>query len=95
MLVQVREKYVPRGIEIVGIAVENADKISEFARHFKITYPLLIGEVHAIDLMRKLGNQAGGLPYTVLLDRQGAIAQRKLGALRRQELETWLETMMR
>ena len=95
MLVQVREKYASEGMEIVGIAVENNNKIYEFSSNFKITYPLLIGGVDAIDLMRKLGNRAGGLPFTVVLDRLGTIVERKLGALRRLELESWIEAMMR
>ena len=32
--------------------------------------------------MRQLGNSGGGLPYTVIADRQGALVHRKLGALK-------------
>ena len=52
-----------------------------------ISYPILVADAGGLDLMRKLGNAAGGLPYTVFVDRRGGIAQRKLGALRRPELE--------
>ena len=37
--------------------------------------------------MRALGNVAGGLPFTVVLDRKGTLAHRKLGLLRREALE--------
>ena len=40
-------------------------------------------QVESVDI----GNSAGALPFTVILDRSGAIAYRKLGLLKAQELE--------
>jgi hypothetical protein len=45
--------------------------------------------------MRQLGNSGGGLPYTVIADREGAIAHRKLGALKQGELDGILQPMAR
>jgi hypothetical protein len=45
--------------------------------------------------MRRLGNSAGGLPYTVFLDREGRVAHRKLGALKGPDLEQILEGLTR
>jgi hypothetical protein len=56
----------------------------------RIDYPILVADAQGLDLMRKLGNTVGGLPFTVLFDRQGRIAQRKLGALQAEELEAML-----
>jgi hypothetical protein len=36
--------------------------------------------------MRDLGNSKGGLPFTVLLDVHGRLAERKLGAFSAKEL---------
>jgi hypothetical protein len=58
----------------VGIAVDNAYNIVEFAITYKINYPLLVGGATALGVARALGNAGGGLPYTVALDRSGAIA---------------------
>jgi hypothetical protein len=44
--------------------------------------------------MRKLGNEEGALPFTVILDRHGAIAYRRLGILRRLELEAAVEGLL-
>lgn len=87
LLMATREKYSPNGLEIVGIAIDLAAKVGEYARSMGISYPILVAGAGGLDLMRKLGNAAGGLPYTVFVDRRGGIAQRKLGALRRPELE--------
>jgi len=74
MLMMVREVYAHSGVEIVGIAVDLAARAAEYAKSFSITYPILVADAGGLDLIRKLGNAAGGLPYTVLLDRQGAVA---------------------
>jgi len=95
MLIAVREVFAAKGAEIVGIGIDQAAKVEEFARTYGITYPVLIAEADAIELMRRLGNALGGLPYTVVVDRVGAVADRRLGALTRAEVEGVLEGLLR
>ena len=95
LLVEMREKYAGNGVEIVGIGIDNAAKIRQFADEFRISYPLLVADSGGIDLMRKLGNRDGALPFTVVLDRHGAIAYRHLGLLKRGELEAALNAVVR
>ena len=93
LLIAAREKYAPGGVEIVGIAVDNAIKVGEFSRTLGITYPVLIAEADGLELMRRLGNSSGGLPYTVFFDRQGGVAHRKLGALKQGDLDAILGSL--
>ena len=95
LLVAVREVFAAKGAEIVGIGIDQAAKVEEFARTYGVTYPVLIAEADAIELMRRLGNALGGLPYTVVVDRVGAVAHRRLGALTRAEVEGVLEGLLR
>ena len=95
MLIAVREVFAAKGSEIVGIGIDQARKIEEFAKTYGVTYPVLIAEAGAIELMRRLGNALGGLPYTVVVDRVGAVADRRLGALTRAEVEGVLEGLLR
>lgn len=95
ILVAARGKYSPRGVEIVGIAVDNGDKVRQFSLSFNISYPVLLAEASGLDLMRQLGNSGGGLPYTVIADREGALVHRKLGALKAGELAAWLDPLTR
>ena len=90
LLMAARQKYGPSGVEFVGIAVDNALKVREFAASFRISYPVLLAEAEGLDLMRRIGNTSGGLPYTVIADRQGSLVHRKLGALKQTELEGYL-----
>ena len=94
MLMGVRQKYAQKGVEIVGIAIDFASKVQEYSAKEKITYPILIADPGGLDLVRKLGNKTGGLPYTVLLDRKGEAGRSKLGALKQGELEALLKEML-
>lgn len=94
MLVVAAQHYRSKGVEIVGISIDNVNNVSQFARTYGITYPLLIADARAIDLMRELGNGVGGLPFTVVLDRRGVVAYHKLGALSRSELDRVLVGML-
>jgi len=95
MLVAVRAAFAAKGAEVVGIGIDQASKVDEFAKTYGITYPVLIADASAMELMSRLGNGAGGLPYTVVLDRLGAVAHRRLGALARAELEEVLKGLLR
>jgi len=95
MLVALSTQMESKGVQVVGIAVDLAAKVAEFARDYKITYPLLIAGPDGLDLMRETGNQVGGLPYTAFLDRTGRISGTKLGALKESEVRRRLSQMLR
>jgi len=93
MLVAAKQQWAARGFEVVGIGIDSADKIREFSKIYHINYPLLVADGSALELLRKLGNRGGGLPYSVVLDRTGSIAQRHLGALTAADLRRVLESL--
>jgi thiol-disulfide isomerase/thioredoxin len=94
MLVSLRDEFEPLGFEVVGIAVDNASKVREFARTYRVSYPVMIAEASGIDLMKTLGNTAGGLPFTVLLDRDGMIRSRKLGILQSEDINRKIKDLL-
>jgi hypothetical protein len=53
-----------------------------------------MGGDEALDLVARYGNRMGSLPFTVIIDRRGAIAARKLGAFTRNELESLVEPLI-
>ena len=79
---------------MVGIAIDSAAKVKEFAKDFKIQYPLVSGRLNAIDVTRKLGNQSAGLPYTVVLDATGVIKMRHLGGIAEAQLDETIRSML-
>ena len=85
-LQRVQAKFVRNGLETIGISIDHADKVRQFAKNMAITYPLLLGDASVIDVARALGNRAGGLPYTLVLDAQGKLLASKLGGITEAQL---------
>ena len=94
LLMAARRQRAGKGIEIVGIAIDQEVKVGQFAAKMQIDYPILIAGPDGLDLIRALGNRSGGLPFTVFLDPAGRIAQNKLGVLRQPELDAILAALM-
>lgn len=82
-----RTRYAPRGVEFVGIAVDQPAAVAHFLARQPVGYPILIGEGAAHSLARELGNTSGALPYTLVLGRDGAVVLQHLGRLQRETLE--------
>jgi thiol-disulfide isomerase/thioredoxin len=90
ILAAAREEFAPKGVEIIGIALDSAENVVKFTQRLPVAYPLLVSGLESLDLLRKLGNSAGGLPFTVVLDRAGVVAETKLGAFKQVELRALL-----
>lgn len=81
-LSKLQQNYAVRGIQVIGIAVEPASGVVEFNKKYKISYPLLVGGIEGNELAKALGNKAGALPYTVLIDSDGKIKRTYSGILK-------------
>jgi thiol-disulfide isomerase/thioredoxin len=84
--IKMQEHLGPKGLQFVGIAVDQSDKVQAYSDEMGINYPVLVGGLDAIELARKAGNRLGGLPYTVVVDRDGKIAAMEVGGLTEQKL---------
>ncbi len=91
--IKLQDKYGKRGLQFVGIAIDQKDKIEHFARQTGINYPILTGEADAIDLSRKAGNRLGALPYTLIIDRAGQVVATELGGLTEAKLERIIQPL--
>lgn len=94
LFVRLQQEYASKGVQFVGIAVDQADKVREFAQEFKINYPLLIAGLDAVELSRKAGNKAGVLPYTLVLDRTGKMAASLVGGLSEARMRAQLAPLL-
>jgi thiol-disulfide isomerase/thioredoxin len=83
----------PGRVQFVGVSAEEVAKVAAFARSLGITYPLWVGGDEVIELSKRLGNSAGVLPHTVVLDGTGRVAAVKVGAYREAELDAILTRM--
>lgn len=90
ILVKLQRKHGAQGLQFVGVAIDQAEKVRPYAAEMGMNFPILIGGVDAIELTRTLGNRAGVLPFTVIVARDGRIAGREVGAVKEGPLEAQL-----
>src|SRR5690349_7392212 len=86
-LIKFQSEYGAKGVQIVGIAIDQADKVRPYAAQMKMNYPILIGEADGIELTRRAGNPLGGLPFTVIIDRNGNAIFSHLGSVTAEKLQ--------
>jgi len=89
-LIKTHRKYVSNGVEFVGIGIDNVANVREYAVEMKIDYALRLGRAETLAISKDLGNPAGVLPFTVVLDRAGKVAYTHAGPLTEAMLEAVL-----
>lgn len=82
-------EFAGRGWQVLGLAVDGPTPVREFLQRVKVGFPIGLAGLDGTDLVRSLGNTQGGLPFSVMVDARGRIAQRKLGETRFDELSAW------
>jgi thiol-disulfide isomerase/thioredoxin len=77
---RLQSAWAGKGVQFVGISSEDAQRVQPFAKSMGIGYPLWVGGDEVGELSRRLGNERGVLPHTVLLDRSGNVVESRVGA---------------
>jgi thiol-disulfide isomerase/thioredoxin len=60
-----------RQIELIGIAIDSPSNVQQFLLKTPVSYPIVLAGMTGTELGKALGNQQGGLPFTVILDENG------------------------
>ena len=92
--VRLQEKYRERGVVFVGVAIDDPDAVAPFMRNLGVNYPVLTAEAAGYELLKAAGDSKGVMPYTLLIDRHGAVAQTRSGIYRESELDQALAALM-
>ena len=92
LLIDMQAQHGEAGFQVIGIALDQAEKVAPYAAQIGMNYPAVIAPpAQGFDLMDAYGAQVGGLPFNVLVDAGGAIVFRHEGALTREQLEPLLQ----
>ncbi|MBC7958029.1 MAG: TlpA family protein disulfide reductase [Cytophagales bacterium] len=83
-------QHQSKGWQVVGLAVDGPTPVREFLAKVAVGFPIGLAGFTGVDLARSLGNERGGLPFSVIFDRRGAAVFRKLGTISEQELSDWV-----
>jgi thiol-disulfide isomerase/thioredoxin len=90
LLVEAQQQHAARGLQIVGIAMDEKEPVLQMAQRLRVGYPIMVGSTEVMSAMDQLGDQLGALPFSVLIAPDGRVLARLSGALTPEELAQWL-----
>lgn len=77
------------GWRVVGLAIDRPDAVRRFLAATPVSFPIGVAGLAGTDLVRRLGNSAGGLPFTLVVTGDGRVSARKMGKLGQADLDAW------
>lgn len=84
--VGLQQQLGSKGFQIIGVAIDKKEDVTDFMDTYFVNYPVLLGNDKTLQLMVKYGNRIGSLPYSVIMDREGNIVHRKVGAYHKKQI---------
>jgi thiol-disulfide isomerase/thioredoxin len=84
------DEFASRNVAVIGIGVDEADKIRDFRREHGLRIPLLAAGFDGMDIARRLGNPEPVLPYTALVTPDGQLVEEHSGRIQPPELRRWV-----
>ena len=89
---ELQKKYGDQGLVIVGMSVDQGgvELVREFGRSNKINYPLVMADEAVVAAF----GGVQGIPTTFLIDRNGQIRDRKVGAMATAEYEQRIKAVL-
>lgn len=91
----ISQKYADKGVQFVGISIDTDENVRKFQAATPVAYPLVVAPPSVVSLSEELGNHSQALPFTLIIDRRGAVGLVKVGTLSEQELERKLAELSR
>lgn len=92
--IEAQDKYREQGLILVGIAIDQKERVEMFNKEFGINYPIVVGDMDAFSLAEAMGNPQGALPYTVMINQDGEIIHSHLGRIHMDKVETILKSLL-
>jgi len=88
--IDLQSQYGPHGVQIVGIALDEPDKVKAFAQQNGINYPVLLGN----EAITVTYGGIEGIPTTFVIDKKGKIVNRFEGFRPRSVFEAEIKKLL-
>ena len=80
-----------KGWQVLGLAVDQLAAVNGFLAKAPVKFPVALAGLSGVDLSKSLGNLGGGLPFTVVLGKDGSVLHRKMGRVTPDDLRVWAQ----
>jgi thiol-disulfide isomerase/thioredoxin len=91
LLDRVGSVWAEKGVQVVGVAIDDALAVREFLKNSPVHYPILVDATNGTDPSLIFGDTRGVLPYSVLIGRDGTILATRMGSFTQATLTAWLQ----
>lgn len=88
-----QRQHAAQGWQVLGLAVDQVASVRRFLQKLPLEFPVGMAGLGGAELSRTLGNTGGGLPFSVLWDRDGNVLERKVGQLSEGDLSRWFQAL--
>jgi len=86
MLADVSKELNPQETLLIGLGIDSPSNIRDFLAKTPIPYQIVLGGLYGSNWGKRLGNEQGALPYTVILSPECKVTFSKLGKITKDEL---------
>lgn len=94
-LSKMQDQYKNQNVVIIGLSTEDLDATKSFIAANPVSYPVLAGDMQAMNLAESLGNNQSILPYTVVIDEKGQIVKTFFGRINQALLEKTISPLLK
>ncbi|MEJ6024152.1 TlpA family protein disulfide reductase [Ramlibacter sp. PS4R-6] len=67
--------------QVVGLAIDQPSKVRAYLQKTPVSYPIGLAGMGGTELAKTLGNESGGLPFTLVVGAGGEVLERRMGRL--------------
>lgn len=75
------------GVQVLGLAFDVAEEVSVYAETAAFNYPVLVGEQDVMAVAETSGVDVVGLPFTMIVHRDGELLSAHMGEIHQQQLD--------
>jgi thiol-disulfide isomerase/thioredoxin len=86
-------EFSGEGWNVLGLAIDSPTPVKGFLARKPVGFQIGLAGLGGTELAQELGNTAGALPFTIVIDAQGGIRQRKAGPTNFEELSAWAKEL--
>jgi len=88
-----QEQHGADDFQVIGIAVEFPDPVIAYAEETQFNYPILVGEQDAMAVAESSGISFIGLPFTMIVAKDGTLVGAHMGEIHQQHLDDIVRVM--
>jgi len=87
MLKAFQEQHGEAGFQVLGIAVDYPEQVTQYAEQAEFNYPILIGQQDAMAVAESSGIEFIGMPFTMFVAKDGEYVGAYVGELHQSHLD--------